>query len=126
MTTKDYQNFSPSEIACRCGCGANNVSDRFMLKLVVARIISGIPYYTSCICRCPIHNKEEGGSDTSSHVATDEIECTATDIKYNGSVQRLLIIEGLIKAGIRRIGIAETFIHADDDLTKPSCIWLYD
>ena len=123
---KTYQNFTQKEIACRCGCGVSNVSDRFMLKLVVARIIAGIPFNTSCICRCPVHNKAVGGSDTSSHISTKEIECTATDITYDGSVQRLLIVEGLLKAGVRRIGIAKTFIHADDDLTKPPCIWLYD
>lgn len=126
MKTKTYPHFSQKEIACRCGCGADNVSDRFMRKLEVARIASGIPYVTSCICRCPVHNKAVGGSDTSSHMSTKEVECKATDITYNSSVQRLLIVEGLLKAGIRRIGIAKTFIHADDDEHKSPCIWLYD
>ena len=36
------------------------------------------------------------------------------------------IVQALLTAGFTRIGIASTFIHADDDPSKPqNLIWTY-
>jgi hypothetical protein len=36
------------------------------------------------------------------------------------------IVRGLLDAGFTRIGIAKTFIHADDDAESPQQVmWLY-
>ena len=35
------------------------------------------------------------------------------------------MVNALLNAGFRRIGIANTFIHADLDKQKPHAIWLY-
>ena len=118
--------FSKDEIACNCGCGANNISDEYMSMLTDARIIAGIPFSMSSMCRCPARNAAEGGKETSSHISTEDIECKAGDISYEGSRQRSIIVTALIEAGFTRIGIGEDFIHADNDKTKSQDVmWLY-
>ena len=78
------------------------------------------------ICSCVKHNKLVRGSDTSSHISTDTIKCTAVDIECTLSTQRFKILSGLIKAGFTRIGIGKTFIHADSDKNKAKeVVWLY-
>ena len=91
--------------------------DRFAL----ARTISAVPYKINSGSRCQKHNKEVGGSDTSSHLTGE-----AGDIAIRDSAHRWRVLDGLLKAGFNRIGIGETFIHADDDIHKtPGVIWLY-
>ena len=73
--------------------------------------------------RCEKHNKDPkvGGSDTSSHLIG-----LAADIKCEYSTYRFHLLNALLKAGFKRIGIGKTFIHVDLDEAKPqSVIWLY-
>jgi len=68
----------------------------------------------------PEHNSAVHGSPTSSHLGG-----WAVDIKCTDSVTRLIMIKSLLDAGFERLGIADTFIHADCDPEKPAAIWLY-
>lgn len=123
---KKYNFFPEKEIACRCGCGANNVNDIFMQMLVMARKIAGIPFAMNRICSCPKHNNKVGGSETSSHISTKVIECEAGDINCDNSRKRFIIIDALKKVGFTRIGIAKKFIHVDNDDNKTQkVIWVY-
>jgi len=117
--------FKISEFECNCGCGTNNMDMNTVSKLNDAREYSGIPYNLNSACRCPEHNENEGASSTSSHVATKNKKCKAVDIRCDNSPDRLRIVNGLIKAGFTRIGIAKTFVHADTEGAKPDAIWLY-
>ena len=118
--------FSKDEIQCNCGCGANNISDEYLSMLTDARIIAGIPFAMSSMCRCPERNASEGGKPTSSHISTEDIECKAGDIKCTSSRNRSIIVAALIEAGFTRIGIGDDFIHADCDRTKAQDVmWLY-
>jgi len=91
--------------------------DRFQL----AREISAVPYVINSGYRCPDHNREVGGTKTSSHQAG-----YAADIQCNMYSRRWKILDGLVKAGFTRIGIGKSFIHADDDPNKtPGVIWVY-
>ena len=113
--------FTEDELKCKCGCGQNGVKSSALKKLNNARSISGVPYHLNSAYRCPKHNKEVGGSDTSSHPLGE-----AFDIETTNSRNRYKILEGLIEAGFTRIGIAKTFIHADDDELKDQEVaWLY-
>ena len=50
----------------------------------------------------------------------------AADIACTNSVLRHKILTSLIKVGFNRIGIADTFIHVDNDPGKPeNVIWTY-
>ena len=115
---KNY--FSRKEEWCPC-CHQGGLLPDFRDRLNRARELAGIPFVLNSAYRCANHNRDIGGSDTSSHL----IGC-AVDIKVKSSRDRFLIVNALLKAGIHRIGIGKTFIHADDDTSKdPWLIWLY-
>lgn len=114
------KHFDKKEFACPC-CGVVVLSDEFAKKIDAARDDAGVPFKINSGYRCKPHNKAVGGSDTSSHRIG-----VACDISCDNSRDRFKIIRGLIRAGIKRIGIAKTFIHADDDRAKsPEVVWLY-
>lgn len=115
--------FKKSEFECPCGCGMgyDDMSLDLLEKIDNARRIAGVSFILNSAVRCPIHNKGVGGSPTSSHLTGD-----AVDIACPFSGQRFRIIQGLLKAGFTRIGIAEDFIHADIDKNKPQeVLWVY-
>lgn len=115
---KNY--FSKKEEWCPC-CKQGGLLPDFRDKLNQAREIAGIPFVLNSAFRCDTHNAEIGGSQSSSHL----VGC-AVDIKCSDSRNRYLILNALIRIGFNRIGIAKTFIHVDDDMTKPSeLIWMY-
>ena len=113
--------FKEHEFACKCGCGLNNVNGELKEDLNVARGIAGIPFVITSGSRCEVHNKNSGGSRTSSHILG-----YAVDIKADSSLERFKILESLIIAGFQRIGISKHFIHVDNDPHRPNKItWLY-
>ncbi|MEQ3658617.1 MAG: D-Ala-D-Ala carboxypeptidase family metallohydrolase [Glaciecola sp.] len=113
--------FKSSEFECKCGCGLNNVNGELIEDLNIARGIAGIPFVITSGSRCEVHNKNSGGSRTSSHMGG-----YAVDIKAESNIERFKILESLIVAGFQRIGIAKHFIHVDNDPHKPAQVaWLY-
>ena len=100
---------------------------KFLERLERARIRSGIPYKVNSGSRCRDHNEDVGGVDSSSHLATDEIKSHAADISARGKRQRGIILRDLRAVGFNRIGIANSFIHADiDPALPPDVTWLYN
>ncbi len=113
--------FPDYELECNCGCGLMNMQESTMDKVERARVIAGIPFGVNSACRCPVHNKVEGGKDTSSHLTGH-----ALDIATTSSVGRFKILTALLMVGFTRIGVAKGFIHVDDDPTKaPNVSWVY-
>ena len=116
--------FKPSEFDCKCGtCGLgySDMQRSTIDKLVKARQRAGVPFILKSAMRCPGHNQKEGGKDTSAH-----LKGYALDIAATTSRVRLKILESLIAVGFRRVGIANGFIHADDDPSLPADVcWLY-
>ena len=62
MVTK---NFSGSEFACQCGCGADQVTDELAIKLQLLRDLLGKPIKITSGVRCLGHNIHIGGSKNS-------------------------------------------------------------
>lgn len=119
----EITHFEPYETQCRCGCGRNDVDHNVMLLMDKFREGIGRPVYFHSVCRCIIHNRNEGSEDTSSHTISP---VTAVDIEAKTKRDRFKTLEFLIKEGFTRIGIARTFIHADLDENKTQEIsWLY-
>jgi len=121
----NYFNFeefdSPDEIGSGLPKSQGGKMDLdFLHKLDDARTIAGIPFKITSGYRTPEHNAICGGKIGSSH-----LKGCAVDIAVNNSSQRSAIVQGLIKSGFTRLGIAQTFIHADLDINKPNAIWLY-
>lgn len=116
MSTK---HFSDYELSCKCGCGYCIKDSLFLDKLEYARKLANIPFVITSSARCVKHNKEVGGVETSAHT-----KGLAVDIAFKDSHQCFVIIDSLLRAGFKRIGInfAKSFIHCDVDTSKPQFV----
>lgn len=86
-----------------------------------ARANAKIPFKINSGFRTPKHNSKVGGVADSSH-----LKGYAVDIACGNSADRFIIVKALLAAGFTRIGIANTFIHADNDPNKTqNRIWTY-
>jgi zinc D-Ala-D-Ala carboxypeptidase len=110
--------FKPEEFACRCGCGQSHMDAQFMAQIDNARDYAGTAFTINSGYRCREWN-EKVGSTSENHVRGK-----AADIACLSGPERIKIVQGLIRAGFRRIGIAKTFIHADS-MDEIESIWLY-
>lgn len=71
--------------------------------------------------RTPKYNRAIKGAKNSAHMRGK-----GSDIKCRNSKDRERLVELAIKAGIRRIGVAKTFVHLDSDESLPRPrLWLY-
>lgn len=97
------------------------MNDDFIQMLEFARRLAGIPFIINSGFRTKEHNNKVGGISKSSH-----LKGLACDIYCVNSAHRFVIVDALIQADFSRIGIAETFIHVDNDNSKPTpSIFLY-
>ncbi len=72
-------------------------------------------------CRCPDHNKEEGGKPNSDHLTGEGIDIKAT----TGRMKYRIIMQALWE-GIHRIGIGKNFVHLGINKDNPQrVIWVY-
>lgn len=95
--------------------------DNLAQQLQIARNILGEPMSFTSGYRCLKLNKAVGGVANSAHTTG-----SAVDIEFNSEAQAKKLIEALIKAGFKRIGLGWSFIHVDIDLMKPHpAVWLY-
>ena len=84
-----------------------------------ARGFAGIPFTVNSGYRSPNHNASVGGSKTSSHMGG-----WAVDIAVNSNT-KAIIISACKRAGFVRMGVGKTFVHVDNDPTKPAANWVY-
>ena len=115
--------FKPNEFECKCGAcdmGLKDMDLDLIKKLDLARSIAKTPFTVNSAVRCPSHNANSNGSETSAHLTGN-----AVDIRCKDSHKRFLIIDALIKAGFNRIGVYDTFIHVDNDCSKSArVVWV--
>ena len=116
MAVLSLRHFSPVEFRCKCGCGAGmeKMDADLLQRLDEARDLAGIPFPLSSAYRCPKHNKAVGGVPTSSHTRG-----YAVDIRCVDSHSRFVMLQALLEAGFRRVELAPTWIHVDNDPDKP-------
>lgn len=104
---------------CSPACSLQDMKQPTMSKLDTAREIAGIPFVLTSAYRSPEHDK--GRSGTGAHTLG-----RAIDIRCNTSRNRFLVVNALLKAGFKRVGIAKTFVHADDsEVHAQEVVWLY-
>jgi len=114
-----WDNFDFADFADKIS-GNNKMNPATITKLQKARDIAGVPMVINSGYRDDDH-PETLKNPTSSHNAG-----YAVDIKTTPATARK-IESALRMAGFTRIGIASSFIHADDDPTKPQRVtWFYD
>jgi len=112
---------SPDEIST-----GKLMDSAFLQMLDDARGIAGIPFRITSGFRTPSHNAYVGGVQPSlKSKGSSHLFGYAADIACNNSADREVILNSLIRAGFRRIGIANGFIHVDNDPDKNAAVWLY-
>ncbi len=115
------KHFKIEEFKCKCGCGRAEMMPSTLEKLDKAREIAGVPFKITSGYRCEKHNAAVGGKSEGAHTTG-----YAVDIAASTSPARIEIVSALLEVGFNRIGIAATFIHADDDPMKPPRVmWVY-
>lgn len=97
-----------------------NMDTNFLTKLEEAREIAGVPFKITSGYRTKEHNEAVGGVANSSHLIG-----VAADIAVSSGSERYIILNALLKAGFKRIGVAKTFIHCDTDPNKSNSVWTY-
>ena len=117
---KDY--FPQSDFdKCNPPCQKEDMNFATMHKFNLAREIAGIPFKPTSAFRTFEHEQSMGRPGTSAHTRG-----RAMDLACTNSNSRYKILTALLRAGFTRIGIADTFIHADDDPDKTqNVIWTY-
>ena len=113
--------FSLSEFDCpSLPDSGKNMDSNFLYKLDNARDIAGISFKITSGYRTKEHNEQVGGVPNSSHLIG-----VAADIDVGSGNERYIILNALIKAGFKRLGVAKTFIHCDTDDSKHNSCLLY-
>ena len=132
------RNFSRKEFTCPC-CGDDRISPSLVRQLQDARdyacLKAGrtVRFRIASGVRCRKHNAAVGGKKDSAHIpkkikilSGDLIASHAADLAAASSPNRYYILYGLMMAGFDRIGVDRTYIHADDDVTRPAqVVWHY-
>lgn len=71
--------------------------------------------------RCPKLNADVGGVSNSAHVVA-----LALDVRFTSPAHAIALVKAFIKAGFKRIGLGNTFIHADLSTVLPTpMVWEY-
>lgn len=83
-------------------------------KLDKARELAGIPFVLNSTLRDPAKNESVGGVQNSAHIKGE-----AVDIRCRNGSERWKIVTTLLKVGFERIGIGQTFVHADISVELP-------
>jgi len=116
------------QTTCRCGCGLDIKNE---LKVLIADVEKDLRFELVCNsgARCPTYNATIPGS-----VAGDAHEhCLAVDIAVDpnsssGRERIGLLIEALIRRGVRRFGDGMAkygFLHFDRDDSLPTPRWWF-
>lgn len=103
------------------------IHPRIPVLCQIVRNVIGAPLYVTSGVRSPQRNDMVGGSKNSSHLKGLACDISTNSIGESMSPRhRYLIVRALIDAGVKRIGIAKTFIHFDIDQEKiQDVIWTY-
>lgn len=120
MITSKY--FSEKEFQrCTPSCSLQDMKQSTMDKADKAREFYGRPMSPTCGNRTPEWDLSKGRSGTGAHT-----EGHAIDFKCTNSQDRFDMVIALLNAGFKRIGVAKTFIHADDSPGhSQNVIWTY-
>jgi len=102
--------------------GSGQMMDKTLLEMLdEVRDKFDKPIHITSGFRTPSHNEAVGGVETSSH-----LKGLAVDIACKKSTDRFDLINCLLDVGFSRIGVGNTFIHADIDTDKTQgVIWTY-
>lgn len=100
--------FTKDELKCKCGCELYNIHQELIYKLEEIRVDYSRPMVINSGSRCIKYNTAVKGAIHSPH-----LKGWAVDIRISSSNQRYELMMIALTKGIRRIGVADNFIHID-------------
>jgi len=114
--------FKPSEFDSPDEPGSGQkMEEMFVKRLDYIRDELGTPLRINSGYRTEAHNKSVGGKPGSAHTLG-----LAADLRCEHSTVRFKLVKLALLVDFTRIGIGKTFIHLDDDRSKPQQVmWLY-
>lgn len=92
----------------------DGLDQELIAKLDWARGRSGVPFIITSGKRTPEENERTMGVDGSAH-----IKGLAVDLRVSDSNARFKMVNALLLAGFRRIGIYDSHLHCDVDMSLP-------
>jgi uncharacterized protein YcbK (DUF882 family) len=118
--TSEY--FTDSELErCSPSCSLQDMHQATIDRLDAARKAADTPFIINSAYRSSAWDKSKGRSGTGAHTLG-----RAVDIRCGSDAARWKIVNALLAAGFTRIGIAKTYIHADDSEVHSQCVmWVY-
>jgi uncharacterized protein YcbK (DUF882 family) len=123
----NYTYFSLSEFASPdLPDSGVNMDSEFLTKLDNARAIANIRFHITSGYRTKEYNEDLRKRGYKASPDSAHLTGHAADIAATSGKERWTIVNALIRSGFNRIGIAKSFIHVDDDPSKPTnVIWTY-
>lgn len=120
-----YFNYTEFDSPDELGSG-KQMSEKILDMLDLAREKFDKPIKITSGFRTEAYNKDLKARGYKASSKSSHLKGLAVDIQCNNSKDRFELVDILLDVGFNRIGIANTFIHADIDEDKPShVIWTY-
>ncbi len=113
-------NITSEEVACKCGCGFNEVSPSVLDIVQDVREHFDRPVTIHSAARCYMHNVEINGSITSKHLPEGITNLArAIDFHIDGVKPNAVYVYLIGKyPNSLGIGLYDTFVHVDDKMAK--------
>ena len=122
----NFKYFSLSEFDCpSLPQSGKNMDTNFVYKLEHARELAGIPFKITSGYRTKEYNEDLLKRGYKASKNSSHLKGVAADIAVGSGSERYIILNALIRAGFKRIGVAKGFIHCDTDDSKSSSVWTY-
>ena len=120
-----YFNYTEFDSPDELGSG-KNMSPKILEMLDLAREKYDKPIKITSGYRTQAYNENLKARGYKASKNSSHLKGLAVDIHCNNSKDRFELVDILLDVGFKRIGIANTFIHADIDEDKPThLIWTY-
>jgi uncharacterized protein YcbK (DUF882 family) len=120
-----YFNYTEFDSPDELGSG-KQMSEKILDMLDLAREKFDKPIKITSGFRTEAYNIDLKARGYKASSKSSHLKGLAVDIHCNNSKDRFELVDILLDVGFNRIGIANTFIHADIDEDKPShVIWTY-
>lgn len=120
-----YFNYTEFDSPDELGSG-KNMSPKILEMIDLAREKYDKPIKITSGYRTQAYNEDLKARGYKASKNSSHLKGLAVDIHCNNSKDRFELVDILLDVGFNRIGIANTFIHADIDEDKPThLIWTY-